>query len=153
MTAFLEKTFGSSWRTSAWGFFTGVCLFLYANPDTLAPLPDYWEHLSKQILTFLMAGGVIKMGTSSRDKVTSAQETAVFKQEAVQVAKQVAATVDRKVERLADKVDEIQSVIPSDSILTKSEVKNVIEKVDALEEKVDENTADIEDGSIIRKLS
>lgn len=65
--SFMEKVFGSSWRTTAWAVFSGVVSFIATYPDILEPMPDYWEGLIKKIMAFLIAGGLIKLGMSSAD--------------------------------------------------------------------------------------
>lgn len=68
---FMTKIFGESWRTTFWGIFSGLIAFIAFSPDILTPLPDYWEHLIKQFVAFAIAGGLVKMGLSSRDRVAS----------------------------------------------------------------------------------
>ncbi|MEY4571731.1 MAG: hypothetical protein RLZ10_942 [Bacteroidota bacterium] len=68
---FMTKIFGQNWRTTFWGIFSAIASFIATYPDLLSPLPDYWEHLVKQIIAFSIAGGFVKWGLSGRDHKVS----------------------------------------------------------------------------------
>lgn len=78
---FIEKLLGSNWRTSMWAIISGVAGFVAAYPELLSPMPDYWEDLMKKALAFLVAGGVIKLGLASSDKVKSQEVSKGIKEE------------------------------------------------------------------------
>lgn len=63
----LEKLLGPSWRTTLAGLVSGICAFISFYPESLDPLPDYWENLVRQLLAFLIGAGLIQMGRKSRD--------------------------------------------------------------------------------------
>jgi len=39
----LEKLLGPSWRTTLAGLVSGICAFISFYPESIEPLPDYWE--------------------------------------------------------------------------------------------------------------
>lgn len=82
---FLEKILGSNWRTSAWAIVGGVAAFVATYPELLAPIPDYWEDLIKKAIAFLIAGGIIKFGTSSADVQRSKEATRELRNEIEQI--------------------------------------------------------------------
>jgi hypothetical protein len=80
MKGSLEKLLGPSWRTTLAGLVSGICAFISFYPESIEPLPDYWESLVRQILAFLIGAGLIQMGRKSRDAAESENSVKVLEE-------------------------------------------------------------------------